>query len=115
MSEKAWNEMHSEARKEIMGEMLNGKIRLNFTQGGVNKFIKFDDETEADKSLHENRYGYYGWIGYGGSVVQWHPELKIGFAYIPTCLHWYDLENCRAGKLQKKAVECTKLVNAILQ
>ena len=61
------------------------------------------------------RDGFVGWMGFGGSVMQWHPELKIGFGYIPTCLHWYDLENLRGGKLQKKAIECTKLINAILQ
>ena len=108
MSEKAWNEMHSEPRKELMGEMPNGKIRVNFTQGGVNKFIKFEDETEADKSLHENRYGYYGWIGYGGSIVQWHPELKIGFAFLPTLLNTTEMFNERGAVLQQLVVDCTK-------
>ena len=23
-----------------------------------------------------------GWHGFGGSVFQWHPELKIGFAFL---------------------------------
>ena len=27
------------------------------------------------------RDGWMGWMGFGGSVMQWHPELKIGFAY----------------------------------
>ena len=61
------------------------------------------------------RDGWMGWMGFGGSVMQWHPELKIGFAYIPTCLHWYDLENLRGAKLQKKVVECTRLSNSILE
>ena len=91
-----------------MGEMPNGKIRVNFTQGGVNKFIKFEDETEADKSLHENRYGYYGWIGYGGSIVQWHPELKIGFAFLPTLLNTTEMFNERGAVLQQLVVDCTK-------
>ena len=57
------------------------------------------------------RDGYFGWMGFGGSVMQWHPEWRIGFAYIPTYLHWYDLENLRGAKLQKKVLECTKLIN----
>ena len=36
-------------------------------QGGVNKF-----EEEG------GRGGYWGWYGYGGSVFQWQPDLKLG-------------------------------------
>ena len=94
-------------------------LHSNFTQGGVNNFvphthIAYGNGGIALKSAHL-RDGFVGWMGFGGSVMQWHPELKIGFAYIPTCLHWYDLENLRGGKLQKKATECTNLINAILQ
>ena len=32
--------------------------------------------------FNKNREGYYGWFGYGGSIMQWHPELKIGFAFV---------------------------------
>ena len=93
-------------------------MHTNFTQGGVNSFIPHHPEHPAygngikSKGLRD---GYVGWMGFGGSVMQWHPELKIGFAYIPTCLHWYDLENLKGAKLQKKAVECTKLIDAIRQ
>ena len=54
------------------------------------------------------RNGYFGWLGFGGSVMQWHPELKIGFGYIPTSLHWYDFDNMRAARLQKEVVECVQ-------
>ena len=46
------------------------------------------------------REGFYGWKGLGGSVFQWHPELKIGFSYIPTDLNSHDWGNIRAGELQ---------------
>ena len=32
--------------------------------------------------FNKNREGYFGWFGYGGSIMQWHPELKIGFAFV---------------------------------
>ena len=52
---------------------------FQFTQGGVAKF-----EEEAEQSGGESgdnttgRDGFYGWMGFGGSVFQWNPELKIG-------------------------------------
>ena len=52
------------------------------------------------------REGFYGWMGYGGSVLQWHPELKIGFAYVPSLLHPLDARNTRGAELQKIAVDC---------
>ena len=53
---------------------------FQFTQGGVAKF-----EEEAEQSGDETgdnttgRDGFYGWMGFGGSVFQWNPELKIGY------------------------------------
>ena len=58
-----------------------GVMETNFTQGGLNKF-----EEEG------GRDGYYGWFGYGGSVFQWHPDLRIGFGYTPTLLHWQSCD-----------------------
>ena len=58
------------------------------------------------------RAGYYGWFGYGGSVFQWHPELKIGFAYLPSLLQPLDMTNLRGARLQEVAVDCVrKLAN----
>ena len=54
------------------------------------------------------RTGYYGWMGYGGSVFQWHPELKIGFAYLPSLLQPMDMTNLRGARLQKVAVDCVR-------
>ena len=71
LSLATWQEMHADATD---GELFMG-IRCPFTQGGIAEFPKGDV-----------REGYYGWLGYGGSVFQWHPELKIGFAYTCTLL-----------------------------
>ena len=58
--------------------------------------------------MYKNRDGYYGWYGLGGSVFQWHPELRIGFAFVPTCLHYLDLSNCRGAEIQQIVKECCK-------
>ena len=51
---------------------------------------------------YNKRAGYYGWMGYGGSIFQWHPKLRIGFAYTPTLLEFHDMYNQRGGRLQVK-------------
>ena len=52
------------------------------------------------------------WNGMEGNsnvaVFLWHPELKIGFAFVPTCLHWFDVANLRGSRLQKLVVDCVK-------
>ncbi len=34
---------------------------------------------------------------------------RIGFAYVPTLMAWYDALNMRGARLQAKVVECAKL------
>lgn len=80
--------------------------RTNFTQGGINVSTLDKDSTEDEKKTAENRLGFIGWAGLGGSVFQWHPELKIGFAFVPTCLHWFDVANLRGARLQQIVVDC---------
>ena len=105
ISEKTWNEMHSQPRTEVMFDAGGGTIRSNFTQGGVNYFTKFDDANVGEDHFYSNHDGFYGWMGYGGSVLQWNPEKKIGFAFIPTYL---DIMNqLRGGEVQKLVVDCT--------
>ena len=91
----SWESLHSDPVKAP----IFGIIPTNFTQGGVNKF---EEEGGA------GRDGFYGWYGYGGSVLQWHPELEIGFAYTPTLLHWFDAQNGRGRLLQQEVVKCAK-------
>ena len=62
-------------------------------QGGVCEF-------RPGTSGPINRDGFYGWMGYGGSLFQWHPKLKIGFAYVPTLLEFHCMLNRKGGRLQ---------------
>ena len=63
--------------------MFTGRLHFNFTKGGVNYYKNPSDATPMDKDhFNKNREGYFGWFGYGGSIMQWHPELKIGFAFV---------------------------------
>ena len=59
------------------------------------------DMTEREKIIYGDRDGFYGWMGLGGSVFQWHPELKISFAYVPNDLMVTDFINMRGRRLQK--------------
>ena len=85
--------------------------RTNFTQGGVNVYTLDENSTGDEKIVAQDRLGFVGWAGLGGSVFQWHPELKIGFAFVPTCLHWFDVANLRGGRLQKLVVDCIDAKN----
>ena len=82
--------------------------RTCFTQGGVNKFDDPEEPNEFEAPLAAYRNGYFGWHGIGGSVMQWDPNLNIGFGYTPTLFQWYDPQNTKAAKLQKIASDCTK-------
>ena len=73
MNESTWEDMHSEPTS---GSPVVG-IEFKFTKGGVAMF---------ESGLRE---GFYGWFGYGGSVFQWNPVLKIGFAY--TCTYLFPV------------------------
>ena len=65
-----------------------------------------NDVRRSEVGLVQNREGYYGWMGYGGSIVQWHPELKIGFAFLPTLMSSIDMVNERGGVLQQIVKDC---------
>merc|ERR1711970_1163478 len=100
LSPAGWQALH-EAPKDGMMYTRN----MKFTQGGVAKF------EEEDTSETNGRLGYYGWMGYGGSVFQWHPELKIGFGYVPTLLTWIDLTNNKGRLLQEEVRKCAAALN----
>ena len=99
LSPSSWEALHS---NHTDGMLYTANSR--FSQGGVNEF------EEKDTSTTNGRLGYYGWMGYGGSVFQWHPELKIGFGYVPTLLSWIDLTNNKARLLQGEVVKCARKI-----
>eukprot|EP00095_Tigriopus_kingsejongensis_P008027 maker-scaffold630_size122347-snap-gene-0.10 protein:Tk08027 transcript:maker-scaffold630_size122347-snap-gene-0.10-mRNA-1 annotation:"esterase" len=79
-----------------------------FTQGGVNHYRKDEDEPGAKAMGMIPREDYFGWMGLGGSVFQYQPQLNIGFGYVPTLLHWEDFGCGRAARMQAMAVEIAK-------
>ena len=106
LSEETLNNIHSDATREKLGR---GGFISHFTKGG---FAKFQDDqdpslTECERhctdQINKGREGYYGWMGLGGSIFQWNPELKISIAYVPFELNILDLYNTR-GKMLQKAV-----------
>lgn len=103
LSEQAWKAMHENPLKADMGSLLITR----FTQGGVDSFTACNpDSTQAEQDFNEGREGFYGWMGLGGSIFQWHPGLDIGFAFVPTSLHVLDLFNERGKKYQAETLNC---------
>lgn len=102
LSDDAWAALHANpVRKEM------GLIVTEFTQGGVNAFTKAGAQgTKIERAFNEGREGFYGWMGLGGSVFQWHPGRGIGFGYVPTSLHVLDLLNERGKTYQAEVLRC---------
>ena len=114
ISRETWDEMHSEPTTE--NELALGTLyRSTYTKGGIHLFglkymtiPKTQDSPFQEKCLsdfeflqHEPKSGFYGWQGYGGSLFQYDPVLKIGFSYVPTDLFILDFCNHRGAKIQK--------------
>jgi len=94
MSESAWSKMHDNATElNLFG------APSSFTQGGIACV------PDGDKP------GYFGWNGYGGSCFQWHPTLKIGFAYTCTLLYPFITLNAKSDEFKALVVECVKKLN----
>lgn len=102
-SKRAWEALHANPLKADMGALLTTR----FTQGGVDSFTACrPDSTQIERDLNQGREGFYGWMGLGGSIFQWHPGLDIGFAFVPTSLHVLDFLNERGKKYQAETLNC---------
>ncbi|XP_071747483.1 esterase/beta-lactamase LipL [Lepeophtheirus salmonis] len=108
LSKETWTKMHSAPTKEW--DALLG-FSTRFTLGGVSQFTIEKSKNPDLEIVSKNRDGFYGWMGFGGSVFQWEPEKEIGFAYVPTFLEWYDMLNTKGSVLQKTVVECVEALN----
>ena len=105
LSKSAWDLLHKDPRPASMG----GVLPTRFTQGGVDQFLPSPSGTPwLTRALNEGREGFYGWMGLGGSVFQWHPGAELGFAFVPTSLHIIDLLNERGKLFQAAVLECIK-------
>ena len=104
LNDKAWQAMHEDPAEADMGFM-----NTTFTQGGVALFTEpTRASSKIEKALNAGREGFYGWMGLGGSLFQWHPQHKIGFGYIPTSLNVLDFVNERGKTYQAEVVSCIK-------
>ena len=65
-------------------------------------------ETDPGRRSKYGEMGFVGWIGASGSVMQWHPELRMGFGYAPTLSHFLDFDAKKAERLQRAVIECIK-------
>lgn len=97
LDETAWQALHANPVARPMG------FRTRFTQAGINLYQSEGRGGRLERAANSGRDGFYGWMGLGGSLFQWHPERKIGFAFVPTSLHVLDLVNER-GKMFQQAV-----------
>ena len=107
--------------KSSGGASLNGSgaVQLLSPRGvaeahdGVNRktmfWTKFDFDNAGWCHWGGKRMGYIGWMGLGGSVMQWHPDHKIGFGYCANVLEPSPM-NERGAALQRAALECAKAV-----
>jgi CubicO group peptidase (beta-lactamase class C family) len=108
LSAEAWSAMHAKPLPGAMGSLLTTR----FTQGGVDNFIACSSgSTALEREFNEGRQGFYGWLGLGGSIFQWHPALDIGFAFVPTALHVLDFFNERGKALQAETLNCVARIN----
>ena len=103
LSDQAWKALHDKPIEANMG----GLFKTRFTQGGVNQFVECTPSSSTmEREFNQGREGFYGWVGLGGSIFQWHPELDIGFAFIPTSLHVLDFFNERGKVYQTEVLSC---------
>ena len=104
LSEAAWKAMHEDPIEADMGFSTT-----NFTQGGVNLFTEVRAKsTVLERAFNVGREGFYGWMGLGGSLFQWHPRHEIGFGFVPTSLHVVDILNERGKVYQAEVLRCVE-------
>lgn len=109
LSEEAWAGLHS---KPVKRSFRGGLINTYFTQGGVEPFShRHILSSKIERDFHTGREGFYGWMGIGGSIFQWHPRLDIGFAFIPTTMHTVDFLNERGKIFQAEVLKCAELAD----
>ena len=108
LGEQAYEALHSAPVPRSMMA-----LDTTFTQGGLATFPATKTTDNAlTRGLNQGREGFYGWMGLGGSIFQWHPQKRIGFAYVPTSLNVLDLANERGKSYQAEVVKCLASLGA---
>ena len=110
LGEKGWKALHADPTPGNLGMSLSDdsyftQVADSLHLGDLLAILSIDCqggvcEFRPGTSGPINRDGFYGWMGYGGSLFQWHPKLKIGFAYVPTLLEFHCMLNRKGGRLQ---------------
>lgn len=90
MDERTWDEFHSNV-DPLPFENFGGHP-TNFSTGGVDNSALIP--------------GYWGWIGFGGSVLQWCPDHEISFSYVPVDLNYLVDNTARGKNLARAVTEC---------
>jgi CubicO group peptidase (beta-lactamase class C family) len=85
----------------IEKDMFLKGMKTSFTNAG---WCRFNDGSGAD-GVPFSRFGFTGWMGYGGSVMQWHTDLDIAFGYAMNLME-SDMDNRRAHRLQGASYDC---------
>jgi CubicO group peptidase (beta-lactamase class C family) len=107
LSQSGWAALHDEP---VEANMVF--ISTAFTQGGVARFDPCDvSSSAAMQAFNTGREGFYGWMGLGGSIFQWHPQHNIGFGYVPTSLYVIDFLNERGKAYQAEVLRCVERLN----
>lgn len=105
LSQEAWQAMHAKPLPAMMGAIMPTR----FTQGGIDRFQPSSPGSVLlERAFNEGREGFYGWMGLGGSIFQWHPDHDIGFAFVPTSLHYLDFLNERGKCYQAEVLRCVE-------
>lgn len=112
ISKATWNEMMSEVKEEKEHVMVT-----RYTKGGFGVFKHSSNlgnlaETKLwvgntallEHCVSDNRDGWYGQWGYGGSLIMMYPELNIGFSYVPRDFTLFDFSK-RGAVLQRLVLE----------
>mmetsp|Transcript_25094 Transcript_25094/g.56973 ORF Transcript_25094/g.56973 Transcript_25094/m.56973 type:complete len:151 (-) Transcript_25094:406-858(-) len=75
-------------------------LPTTFTNAGLQIYSK-------DKGLLRRGQsdGWVGWMGYGGSVMQWLPEKQVSVGYVVNLLE-PEIDNQRANRLQGAVETC---------
>ncbi len=103
LSREAWQAAHAAPEFRKMGS-----LPTTFTQGGLATFNSpGPDASPMERAFNRGREGFFGWMGLGGSLFQWHPERRIGFAFVPTALHTLDFMNERGKRYQAEVLRVT--------
>jgi len=91
-------------------------LATTFDRGGFCHFGMTEEQkikllpftVNMHEQMHEGREGFRGWIGHGGSVMQWHPESKVSIGYVP--FDFLDTDYCN-----KRGKELQEIVMAIVK